>query len=145
MAPATIDPFAYCARDILTEYHQKNKELILVHPDPESNAPAHVPKIIEMLPDRHPIKEPALIIGGGMAGLYIAMMLESIKTVKIPFAIVEAKDHVGGAFCGISLLLVSRINHDLTGRMFTHSFNKGVKDYDYYVSIVFVVVHAVWN
>jgi NADPH-dependent 2,4-dienoyl-CoA reductase/sulfur reductase-like enzyme len=98
MSSEPIDAFACCARDVFTQYHLKNKELILTQPD--TKGPAHVPKIGEMLTDnRRPIEEPALIIGGGVAGLYIAMMLESIKKVKIPFVIVEAKDHVGGTRC----------------------------------------------
>lgn len=54
---------------------------------------------------------PVGILGGGMAGLYTALML---AWAKIPFQIIEATDRVGG-------------------RCFTHKFKQG-GEWDYYVS-----------
>lgn len=51
------------------------------------------------------------ILGGGVGGLYAAMMLES---VGVPYEILEARDRVGG-------------------RLFTYKFKDGAF-YDYFVS-----------
>lgn len=51
------------------------------------------------------------ILGGGVGGLYAAMMLDS---VNVPYEVLEARDRVGG-------------------RLFTHKFENG-NFYDYFVS-----------
>lgn len=51
------------------------------------------------------------ILGGGVGGLYAAMMLES---VGVPYEVLEARDRVGG-------------------RLFTHKFENS-NFYDYFVS-----------
>ena len=58
-------------------------------------------------------KLPVCIIGAGAAGLYTAMILESLG---ISYDLVEASDHVGG-------------------RLFTYKGFKNAEPYDYFVSI----------
>jgi hypothetical protein len=94
MASPDFDPFAIRARQTFAQHQEKNKVPVYGTDGPLQH-PRELPDIRITAPDLLPIREPALIIGGGMAGLYIAMMLDSFDK-KIPYTIIEAKDHVGG-------------------------------------------------
>jgi hypothetical protein len=94
MVSPDFNPFATRACQAFVRHQKKNKVPVNGTDGPLQH-PRELPDIRITAPDLLPIREPALIIGGGMAGLYIAMMLDSFDK-KIPYTIVEAKDHVGG-------------------------------------------------
>lgn len=95
--------YAHRGRYLLSRYHDRNRDV-----------PDH--KLSKLIPRLHvPPATPDLpvcIIGAGTAGLYTAMILESLK---IPYQIVESnsKDRVGG-------------------RLYTYRFSDG-GEYDYFV------------
>ena len=95
--------YAYRGRHLLTAFHERNKDIphrelskmtpVLNNPDPSNSLPI-------------------CIIGAGMAGLYTAMIFESLG---INYQIVDADTRVGG-------------------RVFTYHFpNPNAGAYDYYV------------
>lgn len=102
---ATPDIYAARARHTISKYHLKDSHQEILK---------GLPPLVEMLPMFPKIAEglPVCIIGAGAAGLYTAMILESLG---IKYRLLEASDHVGG-------------------RLFTYKAFKDAKPYDYYVS-----------
>lgn len=104
--------YAYRGRHLLSQYHARH-----------TNIPTYreLPPLKPVLGNPDPTDDlPVCIIGAGVAGLYTAMILESLK---ISYRIVDAdtKERVGG-------------------RLFTYHFpNSG--DYDYYVSRIHIDRH----
>lgn len=97
-----LDALAWYGRNIIAHYHDKisTKRLDL---HKITQAPRR--RLLAASSD-----QPICIIGAGVGGLYAAMMLRS---VGIPFKIIEASDRAGG-------------------RLFTYYFDESVP-YDYYV------------
>ena len=107
VSQANIDIYACRSKHVIREYHQR------------------LPKLVKEHLSTHPIPAPpssiqgrVCIIGAGMAGLYTAMILDSLG---IQYDILEASNRVGG-------------------RVFTHKFrNDGLgcprdkSRYNYYV------------
>ena len=104
MSSATPNIYAYHSRFVLSQYHARHKNI------PEAKLSDLEPLLDNPKPT---VDLPVCIIGAGMAGLYTAMIFESLG---IPYRIVDAntKKRVGG-------------------RVFTHHFEGG-GPYDYYVS-----------
>ena len=104
MPSATPNIYAYRGRLMLEQYHARHEDI------PDKNLSDLTPLLNNPKPTPD---SPVCIIGAGMAGLYTAMILQSLK---IPYRIVDAntRERVGG-------------------RVFTHRFKKG-GPYDYYVS-----------
>ena len=98
--------FAYRGRRLLLTYHQRNQHI----PDDQ---------LFELIPHIRvkpvSLQHPVCIIGAGMAGLYTAMILDSLG---IPYQIIEANTQ-------------ARVG----GRLYTHHFPGGGL-YDYCVSKV---------
>ena len=99
--------YAYRGRHLLSQYHARH-----------TNIPDH--KLSDMKKVLHnpapTVDLPVCIIGAGMAGLYTAMIFESLG---IPYQIIDAdtRQRVGG-------------------RLFTYHFSNG-GPYDYYVSRIY--------
>ena len=103
-----VAPDVYSARSrhVISCYHKNEKQAkILRGLDP----------LKEMLSKHRTVddKLPICIIGAGAAGLYTAMILESLG---ISYDLIEASDRVGG-------------------RLFTYKGFKNAEPYDYFVSI----------
>lgn len=86
----SFDPFAVRSRYIIDQHHA-NHELL-----GEDISP--LPELDELLDREKRAKSlsedlPVCIIGAGAAGLYTALILQSLK---IPYTILEASDRVGG-------------------------------------------------
>ncbi|KZS88538.1 FAD/NAD(P)-binding domain-containing protein [Sistotremastrum niveocremeum HHB9708] len=81
--------FAHRARYLTRRYLEDHSDVL-------SGLPP-LKEIVEKLPNRHPhsdaAQEPVCIIGAGAAGLYTAMILDSLG---IPYQLLEASDRVGG-------------------------------------------------
>jgi len=97
------DPFAFYSRNVIQDYHTSLKErLVPLETGQESDTPDDQ---LRLLPEKK-----VGILGAGIAGLYTALILDSLD---IEYEILEATDRVGG-------------------RIFTYKFPGGGK-YDYYV------------
>ncbi len=82
----------------------------------EPTAPAPAPAPAPPTPE--PLApHPVCILGAGAAGLYIAMMLDSLD---IKYELMEGSGRTGG-------------------RLYTHKFPKNTGDYQYYVINTFVI------
>ena len=96
--------YAYRGRQLLSAYHDRNKDTV---------PPYKLPDMTSHLKNQKPSSDlPICIIGAGAAGLYTAMILESLG---ISYQIIDAstQDRVGG-------------------RIFTYNFPNS-DTYDYYV------------
>ena len=103
--------YAYRGRYLLSQYHERHKHI----PDRKLSE-------IKVLLNRDPSPTlPVCIIGAGVAGLYTAMIFESLG---ISYRIVDAdtQEHVGG-------------------RLFTYHFPNGGQ-YDYYVRRIPIPSHS---
>ena len=100
------DVYAARARYTISNYHKKK-----AHDDILKD----LPSLKKMLSKYYEVdgELPVCIIGAGAAGLYTAMILESLD---ISYDLVEASDHVGG-------------------RLFTYKGFKNAEPYDYFVGI----------
>ena len=105
--------YAYRGRHLLSQYHERNKDV-----------PRHkLSQMKRLLHNHDPSPElPICIVGAGTAGLYTAMILESLG---ISYQIVDAdtRERVGG-------------------RLFTYHFPGG-GPYDYYVCWTPVFSHCI--
>ena len=110
MRPPPKHAYSYRAHHALNKYHSRHEGVL-----------KSLPKLSRMLEVAQPpaptTQNPVCIIGAGAAGLYTAMIFDSLS---IPYEILEADPlRVGG-------------------RMFTHYFgNQDGSDYQYYVSRTF--------
>lgn len=95
--------YAYRGRHLLSRYQERHKDVVPHH---------NLSDLKQVLHNQDPSVLPVCIIGAGAAGLYTAMIFESLK---INYQIVDAdtRERVGG-------------------RLFTYYFPGG-GDYDYYV------------
>jgi len=96
--------YAYRARHLLSQFQARNADI------PKTKL-ADLREELQNLPPTADL--PVAIIGAGMAGLYTAMIFESLK---IPYQIIDADtpERVGG-------------------RVFTHYFSDKEGSYDYFV------------
>lgn len=94
--PEGINPYAIHSRLAVREHLEKTK-VPISDTIGQSHSPLDLPSPGDTLPTLTPKSidntKPVCIIGAGMAGLYTAMILESLD---IPFVILEARDRVGG-------------------------------------------------
>lgn len=115
---APVDVYAVRSRFTLKKgiesFHSdpSAQRFIKLAQEPTSDFQTKLPKVSEDLP--------VCIIGAGVAGLYTAMILQSLG---IPYVLLEAGRRVGG-------------------RLFTYKGFKLAKDYDYFVSIVHLCLMA---
>lgn len=87
----SFDPYAARSRHIINEYHSSHGLL--------RSGLTPLPELKDLL-DRKSLseslsKDPVCIIGAGTAGLYTALILDSLQ---IPYKIFETSNRVGGAY-----------------------------------------------
>ena len=122
-----VDPLDNYAQNIIKQYHLKLEIAVSLAISGQLQTPV-TPPALSFNADKYlratdepiircPPDLPVGIIGGGIGGLYAAMLLQD---QGIPYEILEASDHIGG-------------------RLFTYRFSE--EKYDYYVSIVVWTVH----
>lgn len=124
---AAADPLNNYAQNIIKQYHLKLELDVSLVVSGQLQAPVSPParplkadKYLRATDEpivKCPAGLPVGIIGGGIGGLYAAMLLQD---QGIPYEILEASDRIGG-------------------RLLTHRFSE--EKYDYYVSIVVQTVH----
>jgi heterodisulfide reductase subunit A-like polyferredoxin len=93
---STPDVFASRSRASLQLYHERHKdELKLLDLDKMLSHHKLVQPTLQTPSPHQAIKKdkPVCIVGAGVAGLYTAMIL---KSLGIPYDILELSDHVGG-------------------------------------------------
>ena len=112
MQPPPKHAYSYRAHRALNKYHARHERVLNDLPD--------LSRMLEDVKPPAPTPEhPVCIVGAGMAGLYTAMIFD---TLEIPYEILEADP--------------SRVG----GRVFTHYFGKqDGSDYQYYVSRISTV------
>lgn len=116
------DAYAHYGRRLIECYHEQQKsKLPPTNPHLVSLACGLIPKSSVALSTPCRDIVPVGILGGGVGGLYTALILDSLG---IQYEILEASRRTGG-------------------RLFTHKFPTGGR-YDYFVSIqFFIVVHLI--
>lgn len=99
------DVYAARSRYVIDDFHKKYEKVLK---GMDGHVKAHLPSVPKVTTNT-----PVCIIGAGAAGLYTALILDSLE---IPYQILEANPTLVG------------------GRMFTYNFDNDPSSYNYYVS-----------